>query len=64
MTDRQVVVPLSRLPENIGRMLNMYLSGEVVSLHLIGATRDGRVINTSSEGMLDEVKRHDSLVHR
>jgi hypothetical protein len=43
-------------------MLNMYLSGEVISLHIIAATSDGRVINTSTEGMLDEIRKHDSFI--
>lgn len=62
MNTREVIVPITRLPENIGRMLNMYLSGDVISLHIIAATSDGRVINTSTEGMLDEIRKHDSFI--
>lgn len=62
ITDREVIVPMTRLPENIGRMLNMYLSGEVTSLHIIGTTSDGRVISASTKGIPDLIRGHDSLV--
>lgn len=61
ITEREVIVPMTRLPENIGRMLNMYLSGELVSLHIIGATRDGQVINTSTKEMFADIRQHDSF---
>lgn len=55
------VVQLSRFPQNIADMLNRFLSGDVMSLHMIGTTKDGKVISTSSAGMLDEIRRNDTF---
>lgn len=60
-SEKCVVVQLSRLPENIGEMLNRFLSGDVTSLHLIGATKDGKVISTSTAGMLNEIRKNDTF---
>ena len=60
-SDKCVVVPLSRLPQNIGDMLNQFMSGDVTSLHIVGVTKAGSVISTSSAGMLNEVKRNDTF---
>lgn len=56
-----VIVNVSRLPKNIGDMLNRFLSGDVTSLHLIGTTNDGKVISTSTAGMLDEIRKNDTF---
>lgn len=57
------IVPLRRdvLPENIFKMIEDYMFGNLVSLHIIGVTSDGRVINTSAGDIPRDIKRHDSL---
>lgn len=57
------VIPIRRevLPENVFRMIEDYMLGNLVSLHIIGATIDGRVVNTSAGDIPHEIKRHDSL---
>lgn len=57
------VIPIRRdvLPENIFQMIEDYMLGNLVSIHIIGATADGRVVNTSAGDIPREIKRHDSL---
>lgn len=57
------VIPIHRdiLPENIFRMIEDYMLGNLISLHIIGVTSDGRVINTSAGDIPRDIKRHDSL---
>lgn len=57
------VIPIRRdvLPENIFRMIEDYMHGKLISIHIIGATIDGRVVNTSAGDIPAEIKAHDSL---
>lgn len=43
-----VIVPVQRLPENIGRLLNQFISGEVITIHMTVVTRDERVVSESA----------------
>ena len=56
-----VIVPIDRLPSNIGKMLKMYLSGELLSLHIIGATSNNKVISVSAGAIPDLIKQHDTF---
>ena len=60
-TERGVIVPMTRLPENIGRMLNMYLAGELDAMHIVACTKDGRILNTSAGNMPNVILKHDSF---
>lgn len=60
-TDREVIVPITRLPENIGQMMNMYLSGEVTTMHIIAITKDEKIINTSVGDVPNVMVEHDSF---
>lgn len=60
-TERQVIVPITRLPENIGRVLNMYLSGDVTTLHICAITRDGKILNTGAGDLPSVLRENDSL---
>lgn len=59
--EKGVVIQVSRFPKNIGEMLNRFIKGDVISLHMVGVTRDGRVINTSTSGIPDDIRRHDTF---
>jgi hypothetical protein len=61
VTNREVIVPMTRLPENIGRMLNMYLSGEVTTMHILAVTKDEKIINTSVGNVPNVMAKHDSF---
>jgi len=61
MNTREVIVPMTRLPENIGRMLNMYLSGEVTTMHILAVTKDEKIINTSVGNVPNVMAKHDSF---
>lgn len=58
---RGVIVNVSRLPANIGEMLNRFMSGDVVSLHIVGVTKDEKVISVSTNGIPDLIRKHDSF---
>jgi hypothetical protein len=55
------VIPLRRevLPANIFQMIEDYMYGTLVSIHVIGATADGRVVSTSAGDIPSEISRHD-----
>lgn len=57
------IIPMRReiLPANIFAMIERYMHGELVTLHIIGATADGRVINTSAGDTPTILRRTDSL---
>lgn len=56
-----VIVQVSRLPKNIGEMMNKLLSGEIVAMHLIAVTKDDSVIHTSTEGIPDYIRVNDDF---
>lgn len=57
------VRPLVRdvLPENIFKMIEGFMLGEIHSIHIVAVTKDDEIINTSAGGIPHEIKRHDSL---
>lgn len=60
-SEKGVVIQVSRFPKNIGHMLNRFIAGDVISLHMVGVTREGGLINTSTSGIPDDIRRHDSF---
>ena len=60
------VIPLRRdvLPENIFQMIESYMLGDLSCIHILGVTRDGRIINTSAGDVPDVMRKHDSIKRR
>ena len=55
-----VIIQVSRLPKNIGDIINKFLSGDVVAMHLIGVTKNDEVIRASSDGIPDYIRINDN----
>lgn len=57
------VIPLRRdvLPVNIFQMIEDYMHGKLQTIHIIGATADGRVVSTSAGDIPAIIAKHDTL---
>lgn len=60
------VVPFRRevMPDNIFQMIEKYMHGELSTIHIVGVTTDGRVINTSAGDSPEFIRKHDSIKRR
>lgn len=56
-----VIVHVSRLPKNIGDMMNRFLSCELTAMHLVAVTRTGEVIRTSAGAIPEYIRVNDSF---
>ena len=57
------VIPIRRdfLPDNVFKMVEDYMHGKLITIHIVGVTDDGRVISTSAGNVPASLARHDDL---
>ena len=60
------VIPIRRevLPNNIFQVIEDFMHGKLVSIHILGVTTDGRIINTSAGDVPEVMHKHDSIKRR
>lgn len=52
------------LPYNVFKMIEDYMHGDLITLHIVGVTNSGQVINTSAGDVPAVMSKHDSLKKR